>query len=813
MSSKKNDLINTVNEISTIAKSRGIAHLYTQDKILNGRTILVNEKQLINFGSCSYLGIEVDERLKQGGIDGIKKYGSQYSSSRTYVATGSYLELEDLITQIFECPVIISTCTTLSHQAVMPIVIGENDAVIYDQQAHVSMQEMMYKLKHQGTTITMVRHNRMADLKNKIEELYDQHEKIWYVTDSVFSMYGDFLNIDEVVNFLTQYKKLYLYADDAHGMSWIGKHGSGWLKSKIGNHPKVISVTSFAKGFASAGGIAIIPDKEMFQRVKLWGGPNTYSGPQQPAVIGASISSAKIHLSSEIAYLQDSLALKIKYCNELLVQYKLPVVAITESPIFFIGLGIPKLAYNIIEKLMKSGFYVNIGIFPAVPETCSGIRFTVTTHHSFHDIELLVAAIAKNLPIVLEEENKTIKDIFKAFRKITSFEHIPTDNLTSDQTKKDTTDYNIRYEKSIQNISKEKWDSFFGDKGAFDWDNLKLLEETFINNNAPEDNWEFHYYLIKNKQEKTVLATFFTTLLTKDDMLSPVEVSRKVEEKRKKDPYYMTSKMLMMGTAITNGQHLYLDKTDNWQIVLKLLLSEVEQLYQTKEIDILNLRDFNSNDIELRDFLIDQGYIKIGLPNDHIINLKSIDSIDKYLLSLQQRKRSYIRREVVKMNELFEVRLVKKYTKQEIKKWYELYLNVHKNNLGLNMFPLPEILFNKMAYSKKWEIIELRVKGKNDRTTKEPQSIAFSYINKPGICSFSIIGLDYDYLKSHSLYKQNLFLNIKRAIELKCHTIYWGLTTSNIKKKFDAEVIPQCSYIRVKDHYKMALMNTFSSDG
>jgi len=136
-------IVNTVNEISLIAKKRGIVHLYTQDYFLDGRFVPLNTKKLVNFGSCSYLGLETDKRLKESAIDAVNRFGSQFSSSRSYVSCGSYAELEYLLGEIFNAHILVSPNTSMGHGATLPVIIGSNDIVIFDQQAHYSMQEVI----------------------------------------------------------------------------------------------------------------------------------------------------------------------------------------------------------------------------------------------------------------------------------------------------------------------------------------------------------------------------------------------------------------------------------------------------------------------------------------------------------------------------------------------------------------------------------------------------------------------------------------------------------------------------------------------
>ena len=102
--SKTAQALAAIDESVSRASELGLIHLTAEDYALNGRTINVKGKDLINFGSCSYLGLEIDESLKQGAIDAILRYGTQYSSSRAYVSIGLYDEAETLLEKIYIQP-------------------------------------------------------------------------------------------------------------------------------------------------------------------------------------------------------------------------------------------------------------------------------------------------------------------------------------------------------------------------------------------------------------------------------------------------------------------------------------------------------------------------------------------------------------------------------------------------------------------------------------------------------------------------------------------------------------------------------------
>src|SRR5260370_37270863 len=80
--SKVADRLNTIDAMFTEAARQGLLQLTAENEILDGRIIHLEVRPLINFGVCSYLGLDMDPRLKQGSIDAILRYDTQLSCSR-----------------------------------------------------------------------------------------------------------------------------------------------------------------------------------------------------------------------------------------------------------------------------------------------------------------------------------------------------------------------------------------------------------------------------------------------------------------------------------------------------------------------------------------------------------------------------------------------------------------------------------------------------------------------------------------------------------------------------------------------------------
>jgi len=398
--------VTTIDKIVDMGLSHGLVQRTTEDEAFNGRTICLNGRQVLNFALCSYLGLEQDSRLKQGTIDAVTRYGTQFAISRAYMSATPYTELETQLEKLFGGHVLATPTTTLGHIAALPVLIQKGDAIIIDQMAHNSMQTAAKLVQADGVPVETLLHCNLELLEERINILSKQYRHVWYLTDGIYSMFGDRAPVHELGQLLNRYEQLHLYFDDAHGMSWIGKHGRGYVLDCLPIQERMVVATSLCKAYAAGGGALIFPNARMHRHVKNCGGPMIFSGPIQPPMLGAALASARIHLSPEINCLQLELQDRIAFCNRLLKAFEIPVACSSQSPIFYIKLGLPHVAGDMVKYLLDEGFYTNHAVYPAVSRRKSGIRFTLTRHLSFDDIHGLIEAIARNLPKVMDTKSR-----------------------------------------------------------------------------------------------------------------------------------------------------------------------------------------------------------------------------------------------------------------------------------------------------------------------------------------------------------------------------------------------------------------------
>ena len=524
----------------------------------------------------------------------------------------------------------------------------------------------------------------------------------------------------------------------------------------------------------------------------------------QPSAIGAAIAVAKIHLSNEIIEMQERLRDNIQFTLLMLKKYRLPVISKAGAAIFFVGVSLPKLGHNIVRRMLDAGYYVNLGVFPTVPMKQTGIRFTITRLHTFKEIEGMISTLSEIFPIAMEEESVGLPEIYKAFKI-----PLPEDIILSPSFSREQALLKSEHFGSIKEIPKGIWDQFFKGKGIFDWEGLAVLEKGFNGNCLGEDNWVFDYYLIRGPKENVIAATFFTTAIWKDDMLSPAAISEQVEVKRKADRYYLTGKVISSGSLISEGEHLFVDyQSPLWKEAVQLLFKSAYLLQEQYQANSIVFRDFQGTNKKLENLMADNGFFRVAMPDSHVIESMPWKAAEEYYQSLSVKSRYHVR-QILRNEGEFDIDFIEgNVPERTIDYWYRLYLNVKEKSLQLNTFALPRKFFKAMTEDKNCEVIQLHLK---DRYIQEmPCCVVFCYKSGDAYVP-TIIGIDYIFNRKFGIYRQALYQIILRAKQLGKEKIFLGFSASVEKKKLGAKVVATNAYLHARDTFQMEVLSSVSN--
>lgn len=799
------------------AAERGLMYLTAEDQVIGGRTLTLQGRELLQFGSGSYLGLETDARLKAGAIEAIERYGTQFPSSRAFVSAPLYAEAEALLAEIFGMPTLMTASSTLAHISAIPVLVEEGDAVLLDHQVHHTVQMAVNHVRVQGVYVEMIRHSRLDVLEEKIEALRKKYRRVWYMADGIYSMYGDRAPMAGLTALLNRYEQFRLYIDDAHGMSWTGQRGRGHVLEELQSHPQMVLATSLAKSFSSGGGALVVPDPDMRRKIRTIGSSLVFSGPLQPANLGAAIASARIHLSDEIGQLQAALAERIRYCNDLCRQFGLPLVSFDEAPIRFLALGHAGAACALSERLMDDGFFSNVAVFPVVPMQRAGLRFTITKHQTRDDIRRFVEAMARHVPEVLAAEGSSLEKVRRLF-KMSSDDSEGAGNpahLELTRTVPEASRLRLVHATTIEAVDAAEWDRLLGHEGSFTVDGLRLLEAAYCDNSKPEDNWKFHYFIVRDDQDKPILATFFTEALWKDDMLAPIEVSRRVEAQRAEDPYHLTSLSLLMGALATEGNHLYLDRSADWKQALGLMLQAAREQQAACGAANLVLRDLPAGHMELQTYLLDQGFAKFSSPDSFILELDWQDEA-ALLASLSRNSRRHLQQSVLPWQAAYDVEVLgvagRQPSEAELSHFHGLYRQLKARAFDINTFDLPEDFFRHVAEAPGWELLALSLRAQHGgRPGDAPVGVVAAYVGDDHFVPL-VAGLEERYRESHGLYRALLWHSVQRARQLGLRRVHLGLGAPLEKSRLGAKSCQHEVYLQTADLFRLELLGQLFLD-
>lgn len=343
-------------------------------------------KDVLMFGSNSYLGLANDPRLKEAAKAAIEKYGTSCSGSRFLNGTlDIHVELEEKLAKLVgkEAAVCFSTGFQVNLGSVSAL-CGRNDYLILDQLDHASIIEGS-RLAF-GKTLKY-KHNDMESLEQKLKFCNPSSMKL-IVVDGIFSMEGDIVRLPEIVELAQKYNAD-IMVDDAHALGVIGEQGRG-TASHFGLTDKVsLIMGTFSKSFGSLGGF-IAGSNIVIDFLKHNARSLIFSASMPPSNI-ASVSKAIDIMLSEperIQHLWDVSDYARRQFRDRGFE-----TGHSETPIIPLFVHDVEKALRLSVNLVDDGVFVTPVIPPAVPPTDSMIRFALMATHTFGQVDFAVEKI------------------------------------------------------------------------------------------------------------------------------------------------------------------------------------------------------------------------------------------------------------------------------------------------------------------------------------------------------------------------------------------------------------------------------------
>lgn len=383
-----------------IAMKAGIYPYFRQIQSEQDTEVMIDGQKVLMFGSNSYLGLTNHPKIKEAAKKAIDKYGSGCAGSRFLNGTlDIHIELEERLAKFVnkEQALCYSTGFQVNLGAVSTLT-GHNDYLILDELDHASIIDGS---RLSFSKVLKFAHNDMDSLEAKLR-LCDPDRLKLIVTDGIFSMEGDIINLPEVVRLAEKYDAS-IMVDDAHSIGVIGVNGSG-TASHFNLTDKVdLIMGTFSKSLASLGGF-IAGNKETMNYLKHNSRALIFSASMTPAS-AASVLAALDIMESEperIEHLWDVTNFALNGLQSMGFN-----TGKSESPIIPLFIHDDIKALQMTTMLLEEGVFVNPVVSPAVKKEDSLIRFSLMATHTFEQVEKgleKINKVGKKLGILTKSE-------------------------------------------------------------------------------------------------------------------------------------------------------------------------------------------------------------------------------------------------------------------------------------------------------------------------------------------------------------------------------------------------------------------------
>lgn len=229
------------------------------DLTLKGKYLEWSGRRYLNLNSNDYLGL-LELPLWQSFLgEGAFRFHPSSGSSRLLTGNDQpYTDFEQYLRERYHAEsALLWDSGYHANSGILPVLALPNTLLIADKLVHASIID---GLRLSGAHFQRFRHNDLEHLRRLLERYADDYQTVWIVTESLFSMDGDFAPLHEIVALKEQYPHLYIYVDEAHAVGVYGELGLGYC-SKLGVLSQIdILIGTLGKALGSVGAYSIQSD-------------------------------------------------------------------------------------------------------------------------------------------------------------------------------------------------------------------------------------------------------------------------------------------------------------------------------------------------------------------------------------------------------------------------------------------------------------------------------------------------------------------------------------------------------------------------
>jgi 8-amino-7-oxononanoate synthase len=339
-------------------------------------------QNIIDLSSNDYLGLGEDISLREEFFakHNPLELAMTSSASRLLAANQrSYSNLENLLSKLYHRPALLFNSGYHANTGLVSALADNKTLIIADKLVHASIID---GIKLSGANFERFRHNDYTHLNKIIDAKAKSYERILIIAESVYSMDGDYADINQLIAAKKRINGAYLYIDEAHAVGVEGKNGLG-LCAEYSTDVDII-VGTLGKALASVGAYAILSDDlRNFMINKARSLIFSTVIPPINAMWSSFIIEKMVDMDDRRAKIKAlANALKEAVGGEANASHIRPLVV-----------GNPQKAVDLSHRLLELGYKVLPIRTPTVPAGTDRLRFSLSANIEISDINKLSDAI------------------------------------------------------------------------------------------------------------------------------------------------------------------------------------------------------------------------------------------------------------------------------------------------------------------------------------------------------------------------------------------------------------------------------------
>ncbi|MGR8934873.1 MAG: aminotransferase class I/II-fold pyridoxal phosphate-dependent enzyme [Gammaproteobacteria bacterium] len=349
------------------------------------------DKAFLRMNSNSYLGLALDPRIIAAEAAAAEKFGTGPGAVRFISGTyRPHVELETKLAAFHnrEAAMLFSAAYA-TMLGVLPQFISDATLVVSDALNHNCIINAI-RLSHPAGK-EVYAHNDLQALDHILGANKGRFNRVCVVTDGVFSMRGDYAQLDKLTAICKQHEAAYAegiitLVDDSHGVGAFGKTGRG--SEEAGGGTADVLVGTLGKAFGVNGGY-VVSGAAAIAFLRETAPLYIYSNPITPAEASAAIIALDILDSPEGMRLLDKLrtfSVKLRSGLERLGFETLP----GEHPIVPIFMRDTEKTAALTAHLFANRILATGLNYPVVPKGEQEIRLQVSAEHTEKDLAYLL---------------------------------------------------------------------------------------------------------------------------------------------------------------------------------------------------------------------------------------------------------------------------------------------------------------------------------------------------------------------------------------------------------------------------------------